>query len=118
VLKTIPDLLESIPFTIRKLDAISACQECVDNNGLRIDVREPEEAANTPIKGSINIPRGLLEMRMLNEYPQADKAIYVHCATGARATLSAEQLMRIGYENVTVISCALDIIQNAAEAHA
>ena len=35
----------------------------------------------------------------------AERPIYLHCATGGRATLAAEQLQRIGYNKVTVISC-------------
>ena len=35
----------------------------------------------------------------------AARPIYLHCASGARATLGAEALTRVGYENVTVITC-------------
>ena len=35
----------------------------------------------------------------------AARPIYVHCASGTRATLGAEALTRVGYENVTVITC-------------
>ncbi|MGB2708812.1 MAG: rhodanese-like domain-containing protein, partial [Pseudoalteromonas nigrifaciens] len=33
------------------------------------------------------------------------RPIYLHCASAARATLGAEALTRVGYENVTVITC-------------
>ncbi|WP_338027404.1 rhodanese-like domain-containing protein [Colwellia maritima] len=75
-----------------------------------IDVREPEEFAAKAGKNTINIPRGLLEMKMLQLYPDENLAIFIHCATGARATFSAEQLKRVGYKNVWVITCMLDDI--------
>ena len=34
--------------------------------------------------------------------------IYLHCASGGRAALAAEQLQRIGYKNVKAISCGHD----------
>jgi rhodanese-related sulfurtransferase len=37
----------------------------------------------------------------------------LHCATGARAIFSAEQLKRVGYLNVSVITSSLDDICNA-----
>ncbi len=49
-------------------------------------------------------------MKMLQMHPDENLAIFIHCATGARATLSAEQLKRVGYKNVWVITCMLDDI--------
>ncbi len=63
------------------------------------------EVAGNPIPGSVNFPRGLLEMKMLEHCQDADTPIYVHCASGARATLAAEQLQRLGYSKVSAISC-------------
>ena len=75
------------------------------NKGLLIDVREPAEHANVAAVGAINIPRGLLEMKLMEIEKDAARPIYLHCASGARATLGAEALTRLGYENVTVITC-------------
>ncbi len=83
------------------------------SNGLIIDVREPSEYAEKSAKGVINIPRGLLEMKMLQMHSNEDLAIFIHCATGARAVFSAEQLKRVGYKNVSVITSSLDDICNA-----
>jgi len=35
---------------------------------------------------------------------------YLHCASGARATLAAEQLMRVSFTNVRAISSGIDDI--------
>jgi phage shock protein E len=50
----------------------------------------------------------LLEMKMLQLHPDENLAIFIHCATGARATFAAEQLIRVGYKNVWVVTCMLD----------
>lgn len=114
MLLSIPELISQILEGVRRLPAEEAYEECRKNNGLRIDVREPGEVAENPIKGSINIPRGVLEMRMLADYADENLPVYIHCATGARATLAAEQLMRLGYTHVTAISCPLAILRNIA----
>ena len=44
-------------------------------------------------------------MKLVEIEKDAERPIYLHCATGGRATLAAEQLQRIGYNKVTVISC-------------
>ena len=111
MLKTIPELLQSASKTIRKITASEASVEMQQNNGLLIDVREPAEHADKAATGAINIPRGLLEMKILELEKDAQRPIYLHCATSARATLSAEQLARVGYTNVSVITCNVDTIQ-------
>ncbi|WP_210395916.1 rhodanese-like domain-containing protein [Motiliproteus sediminis] len=113
MLTTIPELIRSIRPHLRVLSAEQALAEAAQRpNSLVIDVREPAEVAERPIDGSINIPRGVLEMKLSSHYGDPDLPIYLHCATGARATLSAEQLQRIGYRNVTVISCPIDTMDS------
>lgn len=111
MLKTIPSIVAEIRKNIPTINASDAFTECQTNAGIIIDVREPSEVQESAVKGSINIPRGLLEMKMLTLYPNANLPLYIHCATGARATFSAEQLKRIGYNNVKIITCDLNTIQ-------
>lgn len=76
---------------------------------LLIDVREADElAAVGRIPGTVHIPRGLLEFRIwrtLGHPGPVDRgrAIYTHCANGMRGTLSARQLVDIGFTNVTAV---------------
>ena len=63
--------------------------------------------------GAINIPRGLIEMKLMEVEKDPARPIYLHCASSARALLSAEQLQRVGYENVTVITCNMEEIINS-----
>ncbi|KJY95428.1 MULTISPECIES: rhodanese-like domain-containing protein [Pseudoalteromonas] len=110
MLTPIPDLLKTITPNQRRISAEQAKAELSDNHGLLIDVREPAEHATKAATGAINIPRGLLEMKLMEIEKDANRPIYLHCASSARATLSAEQLTRVGYKNVTVITCKAEHI--------
>mgnify|MGYP000107515435 CR=1 FL=1 len=108
MLKTIPEIIAKARESLNTITAADAAVKCKHDNGIVIDVREPAEFNEKSASGAINIPRGLLEMKMLQLHPNEDLAIFIHCATGARATFSAEQLTRVGYKNVWVITCMLD----------
>ena len=113
MLKTIPEIIATVRENITVVTAEEAVKLSKQNNGVFIDVREPSEYTQQAGKGIINIPRGLLEMKMLQMYPNENQPIYLHCATGARAMLSAEQLQRVGYLNVSVVTVSIDDICKA-----
>nr|WP_246223160.1 rhodanese-like domain-containing protein [Alteromonas profundi] len=100
---------------MRCVSAQEAAQEMASNKGILLDVREPSEVSEKPVEASINIPRGVLEMKMLEKTKDSSTPIYVHCASGVRAKLSGEQLMLMGYDNVSVITCPVDDIVNATK---
>jgi rhodanese-related sulfurtransferase len=110
MLMTVPELITQVSAKLRLLDAASALPECKRKGGVLIDVREPAEVQAKPSSGAVNIPRGVVEMMALEKFKDPDQPIYIHCASGVRATLAAEQLQRLGYRDVTVITCGIDII--------
>jgi phage shock protein E len=110
MLLSLPELIKQAAQNVRRLDAVAAYAECRQNNGTVVDVREPIEVSEKSADGSINIPRGVLEMKIVDVCPEPQQPVYIHCATGGRATLAAEQLQRIGYSNVTAIASSLDEI--------
>jgi rhodanese-related sulfurtransferase len=75
-----------------------------------IDVREPLEFEQGRIPGSVNIPRGVLEMQLVNHpavagsaeplQQLAQKDIYLMCRSGARTVLAAQSLQNMGFESV------------------
>jgi rhodanese-related sulfurtransferase len=107
MLKTIPALLPEIRAKLNCVSAAEATRLSQKFNGVIIDVREPGEYAKKSADNTINIPRGVLEMKVLELYPDAEQAIFIHCASGVRASFAGEQLTRIGYQNVWVITCNL-----------
>ena len=61
-----------------------------------LDVREPGEWQQGHIPGAKHIPRGLLEYLVVDELPERDARIVVHCAVGGRGTLAARTLQEMG----------------------
>lgn len=110
MLRPIPEIISAARQNLRCLSAEEAFVEQAANEGLIVDVREPAEVADKPAPNSVNIPRGILEMKLSSSHPDPEQTIYIHCASGARATLAAEQLHRLGYNDVTVITCAIDTV--------
>jgi phage shock protein E len=89
----------------KSVECVTAKQAFSHKDALFFDVREPEEVAASRVKNSIPIPRGVLEMNIAKHCSDPHREIYLHCASGGRATLAVEQLQRIGYKNVKAISC-------------
>ncbi|PCH96385.1 MAG: hypothetical protein COB83_05720 [Gammaproteobacteria bacterium] len=108
MLKTIPEVIAQARQSLNTINAAEAALKCKAENGLVIDVREPDEFSEKSASNTINIPRGLLEMKMLQLHPDENLAVFIHCATGVRATFAAEQLQRVGYKNVWAITSTLD----------
>ena len=82
-------------------------------NVLFIDVREPSEHIEKSIPGVVNIPRGLLEIKITEHTTDEDHAIMVHCAAGGRAVLAAKTLVDMGFTNVGAITAGCDAIADA-----
>lgn len=105
-------MLRSVPDLIAEADVerVSIDDALAIDGVVIIDVREPQEAAQRPAAGIINIPRGVLEMQITGVTQDSEAPICVHCASGARAILAAEQLLRLGYTNVRAINSSIDEI--------
>ena len=76
-----------------------------------LDVREPGGLDKQGrIRTAMHIPRGILESRACGEAETKDSAlcdargkrVFVMCASGARATLAADTLKKMGYNAVVV----------------
>ncbi len=79
-----------------------------DSNALIIDVREPGEVAEKQARGTINIPRGVLEMKITDYTMDPDCPIYLHCASGGRAALAASALEHMGFNKVSILDANCD----------
>jgi phage shock protein E len=103
MLKTIPELISEVRRSIQTTSAKDAYLLSQKKSSLFIDVRESQEVTDSPVLNSVNLPRGILEMSITNHTTDENQHIYLHCATGGRASLAAEQLTRLGYKNVWAI---------------
>jgi rhodanese-related sulfurtransferase len=114
MIKAAGELIAEAQTKINCLDVSSAKTLYEDSeNIVIIDVREPESAAEYKLKDSINIPRGLIEMKVPNLCPEPDTLILLHCAGGGRASLTALTLQEMGYTNVHAITAKFEDIKNA-----
>lgn len=108
MLRTVPEIVAEARLNLRCVDSVTAIAEIDQNHGSIMDVREVVEVEHLNAPHSINIPRGVLEMKIGEVIADENHPIYLHCATGGRATLAAEQLVKMGYRNVSVITCPID----------
>jgi phage shock protein E len=112
MLKSGPELVAEVADRVEEI-----CIEQAINieNAVLVDCRESPEVAHRPITGSISIPRGVLEMKITELTQDPTTPICVQCASGDRAVLAAEQLIRIGFTNVKAISSGIDHIASVVE---
>ena len=115
MLKTVPEIVAEARVGLRCVDAATALNEVKDNGGTIVDVRELVEVDNLTAPQSLHIPRGILEMKIAGVIPDESHPIYLHCASGGRATLSAQQLQNMGYTQVTVVTCPINVVKELHE---
>lgn len=116
MLRTVPELVAEARAGLRCVDANTAMTEVAQNQGTIVDVRELVEVASLTTPKSVNIPRGILEMKVAEVIPDENHPIYLHCASGGRATLAAQQLIKMGYQQVSVVTCPAATVKEAQEA--
>ena len=109
MIKTADELIREAQQHIRCVDAVTAKQLFDDtDNAVVIDVREADSAAKSKLDVSVNISRGLLEMKLPKLCEDPEQLILVHCGGGGRASLSAQSLQQMGYKNVRAITAPYD----------
>jgi rhodanese-related sulfurtransferase len=65
-----------------------------------IDVRENNEFVQGHISGARNVSRGVLERKVRNIVPDPLSVILLYCSCGNRSALAADNLQKMGYQNV------------------
>ena len=112
MIKTAGDLIAEAQTQINCVDAISAKSLYQNSvNAVIIDVREAQNAENSKLKDSINISRGLIEMKISKHCPDSETLILTHCGGGGRASLAALTLQKMGYTNVHAITATFNEIK-------
>ena len=112
MIKTAADLIKLAQQEINCVDVTSAKQLFDSSqNAFIIDVREAQNAEQDKLEQSINISRGLLEMKIPQHCPDANTVILTHCGGGGRASLAALTLQQMGYTQVYAITATYDDIK-------
>lgn len=97
------ELLAAAKAEITEVDADEA-HKMVSSGAVLIDVREPDETSSGIIAGSLQIPRGMLELQIEQAVPDASSDIVLMCAGGTRSALAAKSLQELGYSNVSSLA--------------
>jgi phage shock protein E len=66
-----------------------------------VDVREREEFEQGHAAGAIHLSKGLVELRIEEAVPDVSTPIICYCGGGSRSALAADNLQKMGYQNVT-----------------
>ncbi len=69
-----------------------------------LDVRDEPDYDTEHLPEAVSLPRGYIELDIDEIAPDADTHIVTYCGGGTRATLSAQTLKNMGYENVSVLT--------------
>ena len=114
MIKTAGEFIAEAQSKIECLD-VAAAKTLFDNSdgAVILDVREANSADESKLKHSVNISRGLIEMKVPNLCPDPETVILTHCAGGGRASLSAATLKEMGYTRVYAITAKYEDIKNA-----
>ena len=113
MIKTAGELIADAQTQINCVNEVSAKKLYDDaENAVIIDVREAHNAQKSKLKDSINISRGLIEMKIAKHCPNPETLILTHCGGGGRASLAALTLQKMGYNNVHAITATFEDIKD------
>jgi rhodanese-related sulfurtransferase len=94
-------LVEDARGRVRELDVEETRQRLAPAGGARlIDVREDDEWRAGHAEGAEHIGRGVIERDIETKIPDKRTELILYCGGGYRSALAADNLQRMGYENV------------------
>ena len=128
-MKTSQQLIAEAKAVIQEI-SVAQLQQVLqqDSEAVLIDVRESSEFQQQHILGSVNYPRGVLEMNIHN-HPKvaaagcepaialeqlATQHVYLLCRSGGRSALAAESLQRMGFAKVYSVAGGMQAWLDAA----
>jgi len=105
--KSLHDFVSAALETVQEITPEDVVEAQKSGGYTILDVREPEEFAAGHLEGSINIPRGFLEVKADLEHYKRDERladrtqnIICYCGGGHRSALAAKTLMEMGFDHV------------------
>jgi rhodanese-related sulfurtransferase len=66
-----------------------------------VDVREDNEWSRGHIPGAVHLGRGIIERDIEHHYPEKSVELVLYCGGGYRSAMSADNLQKMGYTNVS-----------------
>ena len=95
--------------------SIQDVKNIIDNSGRAtlIDIRDAVDFEDGHIAGAINIPREVLERRVLELIPDKTAKIVVYCTSDKRSPVATRFIMDLGYINALDMKGGFDAWQGA-----
>ena len=91
--------------TVSPISPGELMQRIAENDSILIlDVRTPDEYAESHLPGAINLPHTEISTRLSELPSDRSREIVVHCMTGRRADIAREILKNEAYTNVRELS--------------
>ena len=98
---------------IQEVSATEAAQRQAQGAVL-IDVRESEDFSNEHAAGAIHLSKGVVELKIEQTVPDPTKPIVCYCGGGSRSALVADNLQKMGYQNVASLAGGFKAWKEAA----
>jgi len=100
--KTFKQLLAETKGQVPEISAEDVKKRIDAKDGTTVlDIREKDETTQGHLPSTTLIPRGFLELRVEEKFPDKTKPVIVYCAGGTRSLLAARALKELGYEQVS-----------------
>ena len=74
------------------------------NGAMLIDVREAKDFEKEHAAGALPLSKGVIEMKIEEQVPDPATAIVCYCGGGNRSALVADNLQKMGYQNVSSVA--------------
>ncbi len=100
--KEFEKLVEEIMPNIKEI-SVEETLERIKNDAILIDVREDNEWEAGHAKDAVHIGRGVIERDIVHEFSDKSQELILYCGGGYRSALAADNLQKMGYENVRSI---------------
>lgn len=83
---------ESVPEAQSRLDSTPGAR--------LVDVREDDEFRAGHVKGAVHLGKGVIERDVEKMFPDKTVELHLYCGGGFRSALAADNLQKMGYQNV------------------
>jgi rhodanese-related sulfurtransferase len=101
VTQLLAEAAATVPFiALKELDAQIARRK---NDLVVLDVREKDAFISGHIPGARHLPRGQLELRVNEEFPDPTLRIVTYCEFGKISTLAAATLRELGFSRAVAL---------------
>jgi rhodanese-related sulfurtransferase len=94
-------LVDDAKTRVREVTVDEARRRAASGSAKLIDVREESEWAAGHVRGAESIGKGVIERDIEQRFPDKNAELILYCGGGFRSALSADNLQKMGYTNVT-----------------